>query len=634
MAHLAFLALTTLLFIQTYLLARRIDRRALPSQAVLFAAVAGLAEIVVLLQLNPARSGLALRVVALLLIQGALLWWFRIPRAGAAVGLRAREVPPLEAGAHEVFSQEPGERPDPARALLWIPVIVVLLQMLTYLDPPAYHDGLTYHLAFAVEWMRNGTLDPPLQAYGDIAPPFYPLNSSLLYLWNLALPGSDFWARSTQAPFVVLVAAATLALCRAMDGRFATALVAILALFAMPQLRAAYREQGNDVILAGFLLTAVAFLVDIHRSGSRVARAGFPLAISLALGTKFLAVAYAPPLVLSYLWLVRKTRPFAHGLWLLVCVLGLAAFPYVRNWHVTGSALFPATFDVPGLRASMAAFGGYDVYRVSYGGGCRTASDLSEIGATSLLILTGALIYCATRRRRLLRSPALWLFAMAAWSAIAFFAVVPYRHCRLLLFPVLLLIPLAAAAVGERRILDTAFATTVGARLSRLRMAFAVTGGVLLLALCARAPEYEREKYDRWASMKIAGRRYGQAWNRVQTGPMRIAMSATQNMPYPLYGRRFENTVFFVPADGTTRALYYGLGSTTLSPFSSMTEREWTRAIHVLKPDVFWSAADLTTGAFGKEDEWARRHPELFELIHADADARIYRVHPAPRGRA
>src|SRR5262249_26909978 len=151
-------------------------------------------------------------------------------------------------------------------------------------------------------------------------------------LWTLAFSRSDFWARSAQAPFVVLIVAATLSLCRSLGGRFGADLVAMLALLGMPMLRAAYREQGNDVILVALLMASVAFLVEVRRAPSLSARVGFPLAISLALGTKFLAVAYAPPLVLSYLWLVRKTRPLLYLLWLVACVSCLAAYAYLRNW--------------------------------------------------------------------------------------------------------------------------------------------------------------------------------------------------------------------------------------------------------------------------------------------------------------
>lgn len=610
MNHALFLLLSFAALWEMYLLARLFGKGSVHTLLVLFAAVAAMSELVLLLQtasfLNELETGWTLAAASILvLVQGVLIGVLNRRYGG-------------------------GEKTPSSgwNGLLWLVGAAVTLRVITYDPPPIYHDGLTYHLSFAVEWLKNGNLNPPFQAYGDLAPPFYPIDSSLLYLWNLIFTRSDFWARFTQAPFLIVIAAAVLSICESLRSRIQTGFTATLFLFTTRILRYAHRDQGNDVILAALLLAAVAFLIEIHRSQSKLAFAGFPLAVSLAIGTKYLAVAYAPPLICVYLWLIWRNRSPVWLLWAALTLVCLASFSYVRNWIVTGSALFPASFNLPGLRANS---GSLDFYAHPFAEGCRTLSEFTDVlGTSCILIAGGALLFWGIQLRKGFRSIESLLFFISVISVVAFYTIVPYRHCRFLLFPLLVLLPVFAKGVGELALFDRKFLAAAADHLSQHWKKLFALSCVIILGLCFRIPSYERDRYDLWASQKVAGRRYGNGWKWIQNkqedaGPLRIAMSATQNIPYPLYGSAFENTVLFVPKNAGSN-LDFGLSSQNLYPFLNISEDEWKQALLQIKPNYFFSGVDMTDAVFGKEDEWARKHTEMFSLVYQDPEVRIYHM--------
>lgn len=611
MGHAIFLLLSFSALWEAYLLAQLVGRTRSHLPLVLFAAVAAMSELVLFFEIasflhRPESVWIPASALLLLVVQGLLI-----------LVLHRRHA------VSETVSASAGS------GLVWLVGLGVSLQVIAYGLPPIYHDGLTYHLTFAVEWLKNGNLNPPIQAYGDLAAPFYPINSSVLYLWTIALSHSDFWTRFTQAPFLILIAGAVLSICQNLQARVQTELVAIATLATVPLLRYAHHDQGNDVILTALLLVSLAFLVEMARSGSRLAMAGFPLAISLAAGTKYVALAYIPLPVCVYVWLLWKRRARLWLVWLTLSLTGLASFSYLRSWYVTGSALYPATFDVPGLRAR---FGSLNPFQHPYGGLCRSFSEVTDVfGATWFLVAAGALVFYALRIRRGPRPVESLLLAVSALSVVAFYGIVPYRHCRLLLFPLLALVPLFATGIGELGLFDQSRFASLDRALSRhWRALFALTC-IVFTAACFRIPSYERQKYDTWATLPVAGRRYGAGWRFIDereraSGPLRIAMSATQNIPYPLYGRTFANAVFFLPRDGRPESLYYGLATRDPHPFQGISQSEWKHAILKLRPDYFFSAVDMNSAVFGKEDAWAASDTGSFSLAYQDPEVRIYKV--------
>lgn len=610
MGHALFLSLTAAALWEAYLLARLVDRDRSHATCVLFAAVVAMAELVVAVQIAAlfrlmTPSGLAILVALGLLVQGA------------AIAIRWRSRPPA---------------PMPmtgADGVLWLVALLASLQAIAYAGPTIYHDGMTYHLTFAVEWLQHGNLAAPFQAYGDLPAPFYPIDSSLLYLWAMALPGSDFWARLVQAPFVVVIAAALVSLIRSLGGRAPAPLVAVAVLATVPILRGAHRDQGNDVVVAALLLAALAFLAQASTARSTLALAGFPLAVALATGSKLVALVYLPLPVALYLWSIVRRREWRWLGWLVLALLALGSFSYAKNWHVTGSALYPASFGVPGLRAREVLL---DPFAHSYGRLCHSYGEVSDVfGAVWAIVVAGAVIVWMRGLRSGWRSVETLLVVTATLSVAAFHGVVPYRHCRLLLFPFLALVPIVACGVAALRVFDSPLAGRLDRTLGRAATPLFALACAVLVACSIRIPGYELTKYDVWSARPVAGRRYGAGWRYLRdreraNGPLRIAMSATQNVPYPLYGPTFANTVFYVPRDGRAESLHYDLAARALYPFHKISESEWRRAIQSLKPTHLFNAVDMGGLGFGEEDAWAAKDPATFALVYQDPEVRIYEV--------
>lgn len=530
-----------------------------------------------------------------------------------------------------VLSRFPVKQSDRQDAFLWIAIVAVALRVVTYSDPPIYHDGLTYHLTFAVEWMKRGTLETPLQAYGDQSPPFYPIGSSLLYLWNLASPHSDFWARFTQAPFFILIAAAVLSICEGLSGNATGRFIAVLLLFTIRILRYAHRDQGNDVILSAYLLSATAFLIQNIKGNTVSSCGGFFMAIGLAIGTKYIGLVYAVPLLV---WfgigqLKKSSTSLATKLSLIVAgvavILALAGFSYVRNYSLTGSALYPAGFDFPGLKAFQPII---DYQNHAFAEMCGSFKDLnSTLGTSWSLIVIISLAGVIYQLRSRLLAQRTFLMIVALSEVALLYTVIPYRHCRFLLYPLLLFVPICGCFLGSLKALEKPWAAKVIRFTESLRSAVIVLCVLVMIAMIVQIPSYQKSRYEHWSSKKVAGLHFGTAWKfldeHLQPGGLRIAMTATQNIPYPLYGRDFRNTVFYLPPGGKDPDRYYG-SAENLFPYTGHTENTWLDSIRQMRPDYLFSTVDMSSQIFGKEDSWAMAHPEQFKQVYQDAEVRIY----------
>ena len=596
-----------------------IDRVSIPFR-VLLTSVLTAAEIVIILQL-----ALSIHILedvtflaaldAFLVIQGGLLvTWAR----------------PLVTEHEE----------DHSASILWGLALIALIPFLFHHSPPTDNDALTYHLRYPVEWMQQRNLDTPFEAFGDFAPTFYPILSGLLYLWNLVFMESDFWARGTQLPFLIVIAAATVAIVKNLGGGQAATVLSIVFLATVPILRHAYRDQGNDVIVAAFLLAAVAFLLELRDSAQPWAAFGFALASALSLGTKYLAVVAVPVLLgLSLLpgnrfWIGRGRRQyFLYGGVFGVLVLALSSYSYLRNVVATGSLIFPASIEgVPGLTAAVA---NPNLYSHEFREITWSLSSLNSalgIGCTLIAVLAvvSLVLEVLEQREESARKKAL-LLTMSVVATLLFYALIPYRHERFLLFPFLALVPLAATVL-KRTWISERIASNLSKTLTARRRYLQIGVGIVFVGLASQMKTYEREKYERWSSQSVAGMYYGGGWHflneRASSSdrPLRIAMSKTQNIPYPLYGPRFRNKVAYVPETGRPDDLYYRWSSAELFPFDRMKRRAWRDFMLVFQADYFFSTTVMQEESFGREDEWARRRPNLFRLVYEDPQVRIYEV--------
>jgi hypothetical protein len=194
-------------------------------------------------------------------------------------------------------------------------------------------DSLWYHLPFAAQFAREGSVTSIPYVDLEFLTAFYPANVELLHAVGMVLFGT-----AAISPLVNLAALALAFLAGWCVGRpFGVAPVTLLAtalVLGVPALFASQAgEAKNDVFALAVLLAGAAFMVATERRPATLALAG--VAAGLALGTKLSFLAPVGALFLAAVWLARRKGAIAFA-------LGAAAtggYWYLRNLVATGNPL-------------------------------------------------------------------------------------------------------------------------------------------------------------------------------------------------------------------------------------------------------------------------------------------------------
>ena len=280
----------------------------------------------------------------------ALTWW----KAG-----RVKDGMPPEAG--EAYDY-------PALAIAALAMFVCAAYLRHGLALPLNHiDDFTHHLRFPVEWMKMRRIAICFAPFGFDAPSYAPCNAELFYLWLMLPFRSDILAKVGQFPFLLAGAAAVYRLAIQMRaGPSASLCGACLFLLSPAALRQSV-SANVDVALAFLFVASVSCLVDYVRERRMRSLAAFAIALGLMLGTKLFAGLLAVCLLLAgspaFLggprdrW--RIASPSVLGARAAVGALLAVAFGgfwYIRNWLVTGSALYPMAVRMFGLTIMPGAY--------------------------------------------------------------------------------------------------------------------------------------------------------------------------------------------------------------------------------------------------------------------------------------
>lgn len=216
-------------------------------------------------------------------------------------------------------------------------------------NPPFGWDSLNYHFTFAVEWLKSGNLNVPIVISDDPSPTYYPINGSLFYLWLMLPLRNVFLADLGQVPFFILAGLAVYNIARKIGiGKefsfYATALFLLIPNF-FKQLQIAY----VDLMMAGLFLTCVNYLFLLQESFSWKNVLIFSLSLGLFLGTKTTALPFAALLLIPFCFLCLKNlRKIYLGGILILGILALGGFSYIRNFYDTGNPLYPLNLNLFG----------------------------------------------------------------------------------------------------------------------------------------------------------------------------------------------------------------------------------------------------------------------------------------------
>ena len=217
---------------------------------------------------------------------------------------------------------------------------VIAILETVWTAPPLANDPLTYHLPAAVHWLQQGSLARYETWYYNPANTFSPLAGSMFLAWWMAPLGNDILARFGQAPALVLIAAATLRLCRDLGApRFVPAMLALSVVLCRPIISQAQIAK-DDLFLAAFFLAALSSLTRAALTDPLgVVRLG--VAIGLLGATKYTA-AYALPILLLAIdapWRAGwRWRSYGVAIWIALLLVG----PWlIRNTIATGNPFYP-----------------------------------------------------------------------------------------------------------------------------------------------------------------------------------------------------------------------------------------------------------------------------------------------------
>jgi hypothetical protein len=240
--------------------------------------------------------------------------------------------------------------------LLFVGVaLLIVLAAVNFVSPPANWDSLNYHLAFPVEWYQSERLTIPIMGFGDVGPSYYPINSSLLYLWLILPFGNLAIADVGQAPFVAVLAMAVYALGRALNLPPRAALWGSLLTLFMPMalLNGAFWSY-NDVSFAALWILTLVFGLSFAREPQINNAALCGITLGLFIGTKGFAVLFSITALPFIVWglyrsIIGRGLSYTGQLFIIgiMPIILLGSFSYLRNFIVTGNPLFPYVTTLP-----------------------------------------------------------------------------------------------------------------------------------------------------------------------------------------------------------------------------------------------------------------------------------------------
>jgi len=218
--------------------------------------------------------------------------------------------------------------------------------------PFTLYDSLSYHLHFAARWVQDHAISIIPTPFSDEAQAYAPANGELFLAWLMLPIQSDALARMGQFPFALLAALTLFALARRLGAPAAHAIYPA-AFFLLSRPVVEQMVGANVDLICAALFLATLLLTVIAVEDDRAADwAVCGVSAGLFWGTKYLALVYAPVLLLLAFARGPRTR-----MWWALPAAALFALPwYARNWIVAGSPIYPASVTIGSLTVARGAF--------------------------------------------------------------------------------------------------------------------------------------------------------------------------------------------------------------------------------------------------------------------------------------
>ena len=603
-----------------------------------------------------------------------------------------------------------------------VPLLAFALAVGELQSPLTLYDSLSYHLYFPARWLLAHRITIVPTPFSDPVQAYQPANGELLFLWLMAPFHGDLVARIGQLPFLLLGAVAVHAIAvRVGASRTHATAAVLLYLVGRPIVEQAVGADV-DLICSAMLLAALYFgLVAVDTDDVRDWML-WGISVGLFWGSKYLALVYSPVvLVFPFVRGVRR-----RALWAIPGVALFAAPWYLRNWAVAGSPIYPASLQLGGLVIARGAF-----TRDAMTNSVFHVTDpqllppivAHAFGAPLFIVwLPLAIAGIAFVVRRQPHWPATYIVVVPLMMLALFWLALPVNiDSRFLLGAVAVafvptafafglgrtsaawlqaacIVALAWILAGAHRSVPMSLPWYMGEWLrldglvpwpSLALFAALAAGGALAWRLTMRAPHYR----PALLAVLVGGAAVGIA--HTSDGSERLALSSIfvrptlvagwdfvranvhdatiaytgNNVPYPLFGERLTNRVYYVSIDRhidwslhdyararrrstTAPSLPLARPSGELMPVrehagayedASRPRYEriegfrdaWIANLRTLGVNCLFvtslSAYEIDNqwhneGGFPIEDQWAREDPSAFKLVYDNETVRVYRV--------
>ncbi len=553
------------------------------------------------------------------------------------------------------------------------------IRLYRYLPPGFFaYDDLSYHLPAVATWLQYHDLRMLKLSFGDPGTTFYPIGAEL-WTWAMVAPfrDSDLVARWAQLPFAVFSLVAVAAIARRLGVSWSGAWLAVVSYWSLPR---AFPElalsAGNDHSLAFFMLAGVDAALGLAARPDRRRAAYCGVVLGLMLGTKYLAVLFAPLLFLAWLAArgasretqrVGSRQTLLHTAVVSGAALLVGGHTYLRTALATGNPLFPTPLALFG-RELLPGWPGSDLATRRAGEGLanawRVLWDRTDLlgPAFRWIVLPGAVAGATIALRAALRNrssrPAAAVSLLPFGVLAAFLYLHDHRDVRYLFaglalagIAIAVLLARAPDAIGRplARALSLILATVVIARVPA-EMAIPVVAGAALA--CAAWVRWRRRAAGprpiSWAATAWAGAAliaivagsatiggYQRRWRRhfpTAAALEQLAGASPQvfgytgaNRPYQFFGARLQHRVEIVPSRGPLESRFFDWGGNAGFPYRG-NFRRWWQNLRAL--GVTFVILDQVENA-RRERRWMERHPDRFRRAYGAGNVEIWRVEPA-----
>lgn len=233
-------------------------------------------------------------------------------------------------------------------------VVYFILFMRGLINPPIGYDGIAYHIPFAVEWLKSGSLQYHF-LFSDVQVLFayVPSSGSLFMLWLLLPFHSDVLVSLVQYPFLIAIVICSISICYKLKVKEANVMYAVILFLSMPTIADNVPIAYVDVISAALILLLINFILCANRNKTKNLLPIVFLCIALLSGTKIVNQYWIVTLVPLVIFVACKTinrtsREIIKYILLFAAIYAVfGGFWFIKNVISTGNPFYPVLFNLP-----------------------------------------------------------------------------------------------------------------------------------------------------------------------------------------------------------------------------------------------------------------------------------------------